>query len=54
MEIKYVTMPITKEQKKEFNKQGYRVIDAVFDPDPQKQEIEETPKAKRKTRAKKI
>lgn len=32
MEIKYVAMPITIEQKKEYNRQGFRVVDARFAP----------------------
>ena len=46
-------MPISTEQKKEFNKQGYRVIDARFEPSPEEMQ-EETPKTKRKPRAKKV
>jgi len=46
MQIKYVKMPISIEEKKEFNKQGFKVIDAKFDPSPEE-------KPKRKTRAKK-
>jgi hypothetical protein len=48
MQIKYVKMPISIEEKKEFNKQGFKVIDAKFDPSPKKEE-----KPKRKARAKK-
>ena len=48
MQIKYVKMPISIEEKKEFNKQGFKVIDAKFDPEPL---LEEKPK--RKPRAKK-
>ena len=33
MEIIYVEMPISIEQKKEYNRQGYRVVDAQFAPD---------------------
>lgn len=33
LEVKYVVMPITIEQKKEFNRQGFRVIDARFAPE---------------------
>ena len=50
MKIKYVKMPISIEEKKEFNKQGFKVIDAKFDPSPK---TEEAPKAKPKSRAKK-
>ena len=46
MQIKYVKMPITFEKKRALNKQGYRVIDAKFDPSPQVAEE----KPKRKTR----
>lgn len=31
--IKYVKMPITREQKREYNRLGFRVIDAKFAPD---------------------
>ena len=47
MQIKYVKMPITFEKKRALNKQGYRVIDAKFDPSPQ---VVEEEKPKRKTR----
>lgn len=33
MEIKYVPMPITIEQKREYNRQGFRVVDASFAPE---------------------
>jgi len=49
MQIKYVKMPISIEEKKEFNKQGFKVVDAKFDPSPK--QAEEKPK--RKARAKK-
>lgn len=32
LEVKYVVMPITVEQKKEYHRQGFRVIDARFAP----------------------
>jgi hypothetical protein len=32
MEIIYVEMPISIEQKKEYNRRGYRVVDAAFAP----------------------
>lgn len=32
LEIKYVAMPISVEQKKEYNAQGFRVIDIRFKP----------------------
>ena len=43
-------MPISIEEKKEFNKQGFKVVDAKFDPSPKQVEEE---KPKRKPRAKK-
>ena len=52
MQIKYVKMPISIEQKKEFNKQGFKVVAAKFDPSPVAPKEEEE-KPKRKTRAKK-
>ena len=33
MEIIYVEMPISIEQKKAYNQQGYRVVDAQFAPE---------------------
>ena len=33
MEIIYVEMPISIEQKKDYNRQGYRVVDAQFAPE---------------------
>ena len=33
MEIIYIEMPISIEQKKEYNRQGYRVVDAQFAPE---------------------
>ena len=32
LQVKYVVMPITVEQKKEYHRQGFRVIDARFAP----------------------
>lgn len=32
LKVKYVAMPITVEQKKEYHRQGFRVIDARFAP----------------------
>ena len=32
LEVKYVAMPITVDQKKEYHRQGFRVIDARFAP----------------------
>ena len=51
MKIKYVKMPISIEEKKEFNKQGFKVVDAKFDPSPE-QVKEEKPKAKTKPKPK--
>jgi len=33
MEVIYVETPISIEQKKEYNRQGYRVVDAKFAPE---------------------
>ena len=33
MEIIYIEMPISIAQKKEYNRQGYRVVDAQFAPE---------------------
>lgn len=32
--IKYVEMPISREEKRALNKKGFKVVDAKFDPDP--------------------
>lgn len=32
MQVKYAVMPISIEQKKEYNRQGFRVVDARFAP----------------------
>lgn len=32
MQVKYVVIPISIEQKKEYNRQGFRVVDARFAP----------------------
>lgn len=32
--VKYVKMPISFEEKRKLNKQGFKVVDAKFDPDP--------------------
>ena len=57
MKIKYVKMPISIEEKREFNKQGFRVVDAKFDPSPEvlhdQKEIA-PPKAKRKYKSKQV
>ena len=44
-------MPITIEEKKALNKQGFKVVDAKFDPSPAAPKEE---KPKRKTRVKKV
>ena len=46
-------MPVSTEEKRALNKQGFKVVDAKFDPAPQKKPEEEKPKAKRKPRVKK-
>jgi hypothetical protein len=51
MEIKYVTMPITIEQKKEYNRQGFRVIDAQFAPEGAKTEKAKAPKKEKQDKA---
>lgn len=33
MQIKYMKMPVTKEQKRALNLQGFQVVDAKFAPD---------------------
>jgi len=34
MQIKYERHPVSPERKKELRKQGYKIIDAQFDPSP--------------------
>lgn len=46
--IKYLAHPVSAEVKKEWNKKGYRVVDAKFDPNPKAED-----KPKRKPRKKK-
>jgi hypothetical protein len=48
MQIKYVKMPLSTEEKKAYNEQGFRVIDAQFDPAPDAIQ-EEKPKRKNRT-----
>lgn len=47
MRIKYVKMPVSVEDKRKLNKEGFKVIDIKFKPE------EEKPKAKPKSKAKK-
>lgn len=47
MEIKYVKMPISIEEKKDYNRQGFRVVDERFA--PVEAESEEKPVKKTKT-----
>lgn len=51
MQVKYVVMPICIEQKKEYNRQGFRVVDARFAPSDA--EIESGAKAPRRQRREK-
>lgn len=55
MEIIYVEMPISVEQKKEYNRRGYRVVDAEFAPEgyepPEGAVLEAEPKRTRRRRA---
>ena len=52
LEIKYVEMPISIEQKKEYNAQGFRVIDAKFAPEGHnaEPEVKEAPARQRRRR----
>ncbi len=38
LEVKYVKMPISIEEKKEYNRQGFRVVDERFAPEGHEQE----------------
>lgn len=53
MEIKYVPMPITVEQKREYNRRGFRVVDARFAPEGAVVEStkEETPRRQRRAKS---
>jgi hypothetical protein len=50
VEIKYVKHPVTAEDKKELNKQGFKIIDIKFKPIEEIEEVEpvakKTPKRK--------
>lgn len=48
--VKYVKHPVSPEAKRELNKQGYKVLDARFDPNPIKDE--DIPKQKSRGRSK--
>ena len=55
MKIKYLKLPISIEEKKAWNKKGFRVVDAKFNPEPEQElspeiEPEEKPKAKRRSK----
>lgn len=51
LEVKYVEMPISIEQKKEYHRQGFRVIDARFKPaDAEEPAVVEEEKPRRKRR----
>ena len=45
--IKYLAHPVSKEVVREWNKEGYRVVDARFNPEPEA----DKPKRTRKTKA---
>lgn len=53
MEIKYIPMPITVEQKREYNRRGFRVVDARFAPEVTVVEStkEETPRRQRRAKS---
>lgn len=52
LEIKYVAMPISIEQKKEYHAQGFRVVDAKFAPEGYnvESEVKEAPARQRRRR----
>ena len=49
LEVKYVKMPISIEEKKEYHRQGFRVVDIRFAPEGHEAPVEEE-KPKRKRR----
>lgn len=49
LEIKYVEMPISFEAKREFNRQGYRVVDIAFQPEEVEPDTADKPRRRRKT-----
>ena len=48
LEVKYVKMPISIEEKKEYNRQGFRVVDERFAPEGHdtEQQKDKAPRAK--------
>lgn len=48
MQIKYEPHPVTPERKAELVKQGYKIIDARFNPEPEKSEPVKRGKRKQK------
>lgn len=54
LEVKYVKMPISTEEKKEYNRQGFRVVDERFAPEGHEEEPqteEEKPRQRRRRNA---
>ena len=45
-------MPVSTEEKRALNKQGFKVVGARFEPEPEKKEVTEKPKTKRKPKVK--
>lgn len=49
MEIKYIKMPISIEEKKEYHRQGFRVVDEKFKPaDMVEEQQEDAPRRNRR------
>ncbi len=51
LDVKYVKMPISVEEKKEYHRQGFRVVDIRFSPEGHDAPVEEEKKP-RKSKAK--
>lgn len=48
LEVKYVKMPISIEEKKEYHRQGFRVVDIRFAPEGHEAPAEEEKKPRRR------
>ena len=48
LEVKYVEMPISIEQKKEYHRQGFRVVDIRFAPECHEDQVKEEKKPRRR------
>ena len=49
MKIKYLKMPVSFEEKRKLNKQGYKVVDEKFNPEPAAEKPKKRKVAKKTT-----